>query len=239
MSNLMKLLGLVLIAAGVIAGVMTQYSPGNMDVRGIKFDSAAIAFVGGVLAIGLAGIMDRLGALRHAAPNAISTSEMSAAPLPVTTSIPNFGRKAGEAAAAAGAVAAAGVAMAETAKAKVADVVAKPMQNSVEETISALDQAKADVIKSMGGMDAMTAAEPEPIHAAPAKAAVAHVEESAPAEVEEDGELFVVEEKVIRGRPARILSDDTVEAETDEGWMRFENLEHLNEYLDSVEEQSA
>ena len=43
-----------------------------------------------------------------------------------------------------------------------------------------------------------------------------------------------VEEKLIRGRPARVLSDGTVEAETDEGWMRFENLEHLEEYLDAM-----
>ena len=26
----------------------------------------------------------------------------------------------------------------------------------------------------------------------------------------------------------------TVEAETDDGWMRFENLEHLEEYLDAM-----
>jgi hypothetical protein len=51
-----------------------------------------------------------------------------------------------------------------------------------------------------------------------------------------EGELYVVEERTIRGRPARILSDNTVEAETDEGWMRFENLEHLNEYLDAAGE---
>jgi hypothetical protein len=31
-----------------------------------------------------------------------------------------------------------------------------------------------------------------------------------------------------------VLSDGTVEAETDEGWMRFENLEHLEEYLDAM-----
>ena len=63
-------------------------------------------------------------------------------------------------------------------------------------------------------------------------------EEAAPADEEaEDGEdhLYVVEEKTIRNRPARILSDGTVEAETDEGWMRFENLEHLEEYLDAME----
>ena len=51
-----------------------------------------------------------------------------------------------------------------------------------------------------------------------------------------DTEFYVVEDKVIRGRSARILSDGTVEAETDEGWMRFENLEHLDEYLDAVEQ---
>ena len=63
---------------------------------------------------------------------------------------------------------------------------------------------------------------------------------SAPAEEAEEpelveGQLYVVEERVIRMRPARILSDGTVEAETDEGWMRFENLEHLDEYLDAME----
>ena len=47
-------------------------------------------------------------------------------------------------------------------------------------------------------------------------------------------QLYVVEERLIRGRPARVLSDGTVEAETDEGWMRFENCEHLEEYLDAM-----
>ena len=242
MSNLMKLLGLVLILAGVAIGALTYYSPGKMDVLGIKFDSAAIFFVGGVLALGLSGVMDRLGMSQSASrSSAVSvSSEVETAPLPLPTSIPNFGRKAAEATAATAAVAAVGAAMAETAKNKMAEAVAKPAQTSVAETISALEQAKADVLKSMGGMDAMTSAEPEPAPAyvEPAKTAEPEMAAQEPA-VEEEGELFVVEEKVIRGRPARILSDETVEAETDEGWMRFENLEHLNEYLDSVEEQGA
>ena len=54
-------------------------------------------------------------------------------------------------------------------------------------------------------------------------------------EVMEDGLLYVVEERIIRRHPARILSDGTVEAETAEGWMRFENLEHLDEYLDAMD----
>ena len=83
-----------------------------------------------------------------------------------------------------------------------------PMTPAVKETIDALEQAKNDLTKAMAGVDGEPAAE---------------------------SELYVVEDKVIRGRPARILSDGTVEAETEEGWMRFENLEHLNEYLDSTQ----
>ncbi len=58
--------------------------------------------------------------------------------------------------------------------------------------------------------------------------------ENAPDALPQEDELFVVEERVIRERPARLLSDGTVEAETDEGWMRFENVEHVEEYLDAM-----
>lgn len=66
--------------------------------------------------------------------------------------------------------------------------------------------------------------------------------EPPPPEAEEepvDDQLYVVEERMIRGRPARVLSDSTVEAETDEGWMRFENLEHLEEYLEAMSPSRA
>ena len=55
-----------------------------------------------------------------------------------------------------------------------------------------------------------------------------------PAEAVSEEDLYVVEERTIAGKPARVLSDGTVEAETDEGWMRFENVEHLEEYLDAM-----
>ncbi len=58
--------------------------------------------------------------------------------------------------------------------------------------------------------------------------------DSSPDALPQEDELFVVEERVIRDRPARLLSDGTVEAETDEGWMRFENVEHVEEYLDAM-----
>ena len=48
--------------------------------------------------------------------------------------------------------------------------------------------------------------------------------------------LFVVEERMFRGKQARVLSDGTVEAETAEGWMRFEDFDHLEEYLDAMAE---
>ncbi len=86
----------------------------------------------------------------------------------------------------------------------------------VSQTIAALEKAKSDINAALAGTP------PAPSVAAEEKGG------------EEADQLFVVEERVIRGRPARILSDGTVEAETDEGWMRFENLEHLDEYLDAM-----
>ena len=52
----------------------------------------------------------------------------------------------------------------------------------------------------------------------------------------EKGFLYIVREETVRGRRARVLSDGTIEAELDDGWLRFENMDHLNEYLDALEE---
>jgi hypothetical protein len=105
----------------------------------------------------------------------------------------------------------------EPAPAAAAKEPAHDISPEVSQTIAALEKAKSDINAALAGST------PEPAQ---------------PAEEErtEDStdQLFVVEERVIRGRPARILSDGTVEAETDEGWMRFENLEHLDEYLDAM-----
>ncbi len=93
---------------------------------------------------------------------------------------------------------------------------AEDISPEVSQTIAALEKAKTDINAALAGTP------PAPSAAAEEKGG------------EEADQLFVVEERVIRGRPARILSDGTVEAETDEGWMRFENLEHLDEYLDAM-----
>jgi hypothetical protein len=242
MSNLMKLFGTLMAVLGLVLGVVVLAKPGYLDAMGIRLDTAVLLLVGGVLSLGLGGVIDvmrqqarRPGAETVAAVVTEKIETVSAAP---EASKLNFGRKPAEAAA---------VVAATTAVAAVAQDLAKPEADAkkadpVAETISALEQAKADVIKSMGGMDSLGASSAPAAAAEPVAATgdEAEADEADSAEAADgDDDLFVVEEKVIRGRPARILSDDTVEAETDEGWMRFENLEHLNEYLDSVEEQAS
>ena len=227
MSKLMWILGVLMAAAGIALGLMAVLTPGRMDIWGVKLDTAAILLVGGILSMGLGGVIDSLRTPRGMSAN--RREEVSDAPVTIVEEAApsiqtpgGFGRKAAGATAAVAATAA---------------IVAEAPKSSVADTIAALDEAKADIKKALGGMDSISSPEHnvEPVHAeAPAIAAAAN--EEAP---ESDPNLFVVEEKIIRGRPARILSDETVEAETDEGWMRFENLEHLNEYLDSTEEPEA
>lgn len=91
---------------------------------------------------------------------------------------------------------------------------------AVGETIKALEEAKTGIEQAFGDEPGKAELVPEPAGQSQEEEAEEH--------------LYVVEERRIRDRPARILSDGTVEAETDEGWMRFENLEHLDEYLDAM-----
>jgi hypothetical protein len=239
MAKLMWVLGIVLAAVGVALGLMTTYSPGKMQAYGLLPDTAAILFVGGVLSIGLGGVINALRSYSMALPDAkpaIAVVPERAALEEETTPVQlpvGFGRKAAEATAAASAAAAASSMFSNTTATS-----PQAITPSVSETIAALDEAKADIKKALGGMDDITGShEHRPVMPTsvpaivPAAAVVEEVEDP-----DTDPELYVVEEKIIRGRPARILSDGTVEAETDEGWMRFENLEHLNEYIDSTEE---
>ena len=228
MSKLMQVLGLILLAAGVFLAVMGFVNQAQLQVRGIDMASAINLIVGGILAIGIGGIISAVSATAPLEDYAdeVAPAPTRPAPEPIPAPVaeekaadaapaksmrfPSFGRKAEEAAAAAAATSAA------TASAK-ADA---PLSPAVKETIDALEQAKSDLENALTGTDSVETM------------ATASSEAAAPA----DGELYVVEDKVIRGRSARILSDGTVEAETDEGWMRFENLEHLDEYLDAVEQ---
>jgi hypothetical protein len=240
MSKLMWVLGIVLAAAGIALALMTTLSPGKMQAYGLLPDTAAILFVGGILSLGLGGVIDALRRSSVVMPEAKTTIAVVPAPAPIEeesspVKLPvGFGRKTVEATAATAAVAAAGGSILSNTSSAIA-------KTSVSDTIAALDEAKADIKKALGGMDDVAGTQDySPVApVAVAKTVIAEPAITEDQELETDPELYVVEEKIIRGRPARILSDETVEAETDEGWMRFENLEHLNEYIDSTEEPDA
>jgi hypothetical protein len=246
MSKLMTVLGIILLAVGAALAVTGYLNPAQMQIQGLSLDTAATLLTGGILAIGLGGV---IGALQGYAPAVAAPAQVETVEEPVIAVVtpqvvvnepapalaavvppvlapeesparirfPGFGRKTAEVAATTAVVAA----VTET---------AAPAKSAVDDTIAALEQAKADIANAIGGVSDMTEAKVEEV--------VEEVADDEPAAEEEieDGELYVLEEREIRGRPARILSDQTVEAETDEGWMRFENLEHLNEYLDAMGE---
>ncbi len=227
MSILMKILGALILLTTVFFVLLLKLSSAQMQVLGIGPDVIATLFVGGVLSLGLAGVMDAVARTATGISTQVEETptlvkidepvvEEKSNPLPTM----GFGRKRVDAPTAA---------QPETSVSTPAKAMAA---NSVADTIAALEQAKSDIKTALGGVETMTSPVEDPV--------VTDVAAETSATAAGDGEeLYVVEEKIIRGRPSRILSDDTVEAETDEGWMRFENLEHLNEYLDSVEEADA
>lgn len=234
MSKLMLVFGIIFLALGVALGFLIEFQPGQMQVLALTPEVAALFLVGGALCWGLG---DVAGALREGparinmtAP-AIEQAERAGS-TPSTPTFKGFGTKTKTASA---------IILADAAETIVAPTPAA--NTNVADTISALEQAKSDIATALGVEPAMTqsrVAQPEPL--APVEMTTAKVDpapEPAAAEpdaddTEDDAELYVVEEKVIRGRPARVLSDGTVEAETDEGWMRFENLEHLDEYIGAM-----
>jgi hypothetical protein len=230
MSKFMAIAGILAAAAGVALALMGYVSPGPLQVVGLTPEVAAILLIGGLGLIGIGGV---ISAIEHSTRATRDLRHWMGG-----EEVPHHH----ETAVAAGVAVAASEAAAEIEeKAKEAVQAARA---STSETIAALDKAKEDISKALGvTADAPATAPPPPIvppviPPPPEPPPVAKEEspavvEAEAAEVDED-QLFVVDEKVIRGRPARVLSDGTVEAETDEGWMRFENLEHLEEYLDSV-----
>jgi hypothetical protein len=237
MSKLMWVLGLILVVVGAALGAKSIISPGQMQIYGLTPETAAILFVGGVLSFGFAGL---LGHQHHSHQAEVTPSKDKPRVIAAETSgegrkqanvesqirPAGFNRRPDEASN----VTAAATLATATVAAAVVEPVAPVVTGSVADTIAALEQAKSDIKTALGSVESLSQPEepPTPVSALPELA----VEE---APVVAEGELYVVEEKIIRGRPSRILSDDTVEAETEEGWMRFENLEHLNEYLDSME----
>lgn len=226
MAKLMWICGIFLIAAGVALGIVLLVStvrPGGIDIH-----TAAILLVGGVLSLGLGSVIEGL----HARPTVRSIIPEPVVPAS-TAAIPEFDPRSAKPAAAA--VVAAAV------------IVEEEVSRPTRDTIQALEQARQKIEKAFEDRDEQPqeaeapAAEPQDAEPAPEDVAAVEIEDEtitgdiSEEEVIDDGQLYVVEERVIRRHPARILSDGTVEAETVEGWMRFENLEHLDEYLDAME----
>ena len=226
MAKLMWICGILLIAAGVALGIVLLVStvrPGGVDIH-----TAAILLVGGVLSLGLGSVIEGL----HARPTVRSIIPEPVVPAS-TAAIPEFDPRSAKPAAAA--VVAAAV------------IVEEEVSRPTRDTIQALEQARQKIEKAFEDRDEQPqeaeapAAEPQDAEPAPEDVAAVEIEDEtitgdiSEEEVIDDGQLYVVEERVIRRHPARILSDGTVEAETVEGWMRFENLEHLDEYLDAME----
>ena len=258
MTKLSQILGFVFLLAGVILAVLIAIMPGSMQVIGLMPDVAAILMVGGAICIGLAGVVDALNSSHsYEQDTASSVTPAAVAPIPsFKAEKPKFEPQ--QRTIAKPAASSKMAAPAETILQKSSDA-AEEVSPSVADTINALEQAKTDIAAALG-MDKAEAAPPAVTKLAapprPERPSIAAALER-PAKVEpppviaappppppppqaeeadeaDDPDLYVVEEKVIRGRPARVLSDGTVEAETDEGWMRFENLEHLDEYLDAM-----
>ena len=224
MSKLMLIAGILLVAVAIASGLMIFFSPSSVIGWGITPEVAAVLLVGGILSLGLGAV---ISALEAGIPLHGTATENSATAAPASqteTAIPEFGRRPMEAAAA------------------TATAVAHEVSPAVYDTIKALEQAKSDISKAFGHEPQAPAEIAEEVAAAEEQVAEVQAEEpvaeveiaESEVAVEEEGQLYVVEERIIRARPARILSDGTVEAETDEGWMRFENLEHLDEYLDAM-----
>ena len=242
MSKLMWIAGIVLIAVAIALGLMVFVSPASVIGWGLTPEVAAILLAGGVTALGFGSVISAIETRpsAQAEPRYVATVEEPAA------AIPEFGRRLCETPAAAVPAAAAAAPVFAPAGGEI------EVSEPVRETIHALEQARQKIERAfdpphveppMVEEVAEPVAEPvaaeelvaeEPVaEEAPAEQEVAEAE-IVEDEVTGEGQLYVVEERLIRSRPARILSDGTVEAETDEGWMRFENLDHLDEYLDAM-----
>jgi len=230
MSKLMIILGIIAAAAGAVIGALIYVSPGQMQVLGLTPEVAATMLVGGLGLIGFGGVIAALDKVATAtqglrvwlsgqdngqttaAVTATTVSEFS----PVTATPPSFPVPTP-------------VVETQSSISKIDALIEESKHETnravatSRETIAAIDKANSEIKEALGvpEPEATPPAAPEP---------AAEDTEAEP----EDTQLFVVEERLIRGRPARVLSDGTVEAETDDGWMRFENLEHLEEYLDAM-----
>ena len=261
MKALLFLVGLVFIVAGVVTGVMSQMDYGNALI-GLNLGLAATLLVGGFVVMGLASALGAISSLANTAPQGLpsgrntmhkTTGHKPAGdddmPFPAATAA--VGATAGAAGMAIGSAFDKTGDSVDAAVDKVAEVANEAKENVVEavenvtDTVGDLaDEAKGTADSAIDDVaevlddakDAATESVDEVnSESDSSKDETTDQPETEGKEGENGDQLYIVEEVEIRGKAARVLSDNTVEAETEEGWMRFENIEHLEEYLDAMD----
>jgi hypothetical protein len=210
-----RIAGFVLIALGLLAIVITLFSSEAL-VDGLTFDTGVMLLVGGVVTLGLSGVMSAIETLRTfiAGEDQAFVASLDEPKNPARTAaaayLPGSKRPS-----------------------------AKP-QESMRRGEPSFPPRGGDVSKAMReqkpSADKARQTVDKPIEDI---GELAPAESTAAPEAVSEEELYVVEERTIAGKPARVLSDGTVEAETDDGWMRFENVEHLEEYMEALRAQRS
>jgi hypothetical protein len=210
-----RIAGFVLIALGLLAIVITLFSSQAL-VDGLTFDTGVMLLVGGVVTLGLSGVMSAIETLRTfiAGEDQAFVASLDEPKNPARTAaaayLPGSKRPS-----------------------------AKP-QDSTRRGEPSFPPRGGDVSKAMREQkppaDKARQTVDKPVEDI---GELAPAESTAAPEAVSEEELYVVEERTIAGKPARVLSDGTVEAETDDGWMRFENVEHLEEYMEALRAQRS
>jgi hypothetical protein len=210
-----RIAGFVLIALGLLAIVITLFSSEAL-VDGLTFDTGVMLLVGGVVTLGLSGVMSAIETLRTfiAGEDQAFVASLDEPKNPARTAAAAYfpGSKRPS---------------------------AKP-QESMRRGEPSFPPRGGDVSKAMREQkppaDKARQTVDKPVEDI---GDLAPAESTAAPEAVSEEELYVVEERTIAGKPARVLSDGTVEAETDDGWMRFENVEHLEEYMEALRAQRS
>ena len=208
-----RIAGFVLIALGLLAIVMTLFSSEAL-VDGLTLDTGVMLLIGGVVTLALSGVMSTIETLRTFIAGEdqafVASLEEPKNPARSPAAAYSPGNKRPP---------------------------AKP-QESMRRGELSFPPRGGDASKAMREQKPpVDKARPTIDKPAEDIGELAPVESTAAPEIVSEEELYVVEERTIAGKPARVLSDGTVEAETDDGWMRFENVEHLEEYMEALRAQ--
>lgn len=214
MNLVLRIAGILLAILGLAIVLMTFFSPGWL-IEGLTLEIGTLLLIGGVLVIGLSMAVSAIDNLRIFLAG---EDPMSQAP---STSVKTT--QAG--------IPSAGAAARSPAN-------SPEISGHIDRSTPALRPLNADgphfADERSLGSQALARAQLDRV-AEEVREAAAEMESAQ--DIVSEEELYVVDERMIAGKQARILSDGTVEAETDEGWMRFENVDHLEEYMEAVRRQ--